>query len=98
MDLACEHTCHTPLTDREKVKKLLDSIENNDHMLTAHIANINSDLRGLGSNFQDTVSHLMLADPVEKRLTKSGGTKRAYDAVVSGTQLAGRDAATGVDL
>ena len=36
MDLACEHTSHTPLTDREKVLKLLDSLENNDAMLTAH--------------------------------------------------------------
>ena len=58
---------------------------------------INGDLAGKGSNFQQTVSHLLVADPVEKRLTKSG-TKRAFDAVVSGTQLAGRDAATGVDL
>lgn len=98
MNLACEHTCHTPLTDREKVMRLLDSIENSDQMLTtAHIANINGDLSGKGSNFQDTVSHLLLADPVEKRLTKSG-TKRKYDAVVSGTQLAGRCNETGVDL
>ena len=36
MNLACEYTSHTSLTEREKTLKLLDSFENNNAMLTAH--------------------------------------------------------------
>ena len=97
MDLACEYTSHTPLTEREKVLKLLDSIDNNDAMLTAHIANVNGDHAGKGSNFESCVSHLLLADPVEKKLTKSG-TKRSFDALVSGTSALSGRGSTGVDL
>ena len=96
MELCCDYTSHTPFSEREKVLKLLDSLDNNDADLTASIAQIRADLPGLGSNFQRCCSLLILADPVEAKITKTG-SKRGFDAMVSATSLSGR-VSTGVDL
>ncbi len=97
MELACEYTSHTPFTEREKVPKLLDSLDNNDADLKASIAQICADLPGLGSDFQACCSLLIPVDPVEAKITKSG-SKRGFDAMVSATSFLGRGSSTGVDL
>ena len=51
---------------REQVLWLVGSIISTNPLLTAHIAGINGDPIGLGNNFEAVVTHLMLADPVEK--------------------------------
>ncbi len=96
MDLACKYTSHTPLTQREKVLHLLDSLDNNDPDVIATIANIWADLPGVGSDFQACCSLLIPVDPIEAKITKSG-SKRSFDAMVSATLLSGRGS-TGVDL
>ena len=63
-------------------------------LLTAHIAVINGDPNGLGNNFEAAVTHLMLADPVEKN--KMRRVKRSRNPSIS-SALAGRGK-TGVDL
>ena len=96
IELACEYTSHTPFTQCEKVLKLLDSLDDNDANLTASLAQICADLPGKGSDFQACCSLLTPADPVEKRITKTG-SKRGFNAMVSSTLLSGRGS-TGVDL
>ena len=88
---ACKHTTNTPPTSREQVLTLLASIETTESLLQAHIAQINGDPNGKGSDFEETATHLMLADPVEKH--KSKQTKK----VTISSSLAGRGT-TGVDL
>ena len=88
---ACKHTTNTPPTSREQVLTLLASIETTESLLQAHIAQINGDPNGKGSDFEETATHLMLADPVEKH--KSKQTKK----VTISSLLAGRGT-TGVDL
>ena len=61
----CKHTGRSPPTEIEQVLKLLDSIQTTNFLLTAHISMVNTDLTGLGNSFEDTATHLMLADPVE---------------------------------
>lgn len=91
MTKACKHTTNTPPTSREQVLTLLASIETTESLLQAHIAQINGDPNGKGSDFEETATHLMLADPVEKH--KSKQTKK----VTISSSLAGRGT-TGVDL
>ena len=92
---ACKHTAYTPPTSREQVLTLLGSIETTDSLLQAHIAQINGDPNGKGSNFEETATHLMLADPVEKeRTSKNTGKKGAHISAA----LAGRGPSTNVDL
>lgn len=54
---------------------------------------VNADPIGLGNSFEDTVTHLMLVDPVEAKIRPH---KTLTDASISST-LAGKDE-TGVDL
>ena len=90
---ACKHTTtNTPPTSREQVLTLLALIETTESFLQAHIAQINGDPNGKGSDFEETATHLMLADPVEKQ-HKSKQTKK----VTISSSLAGRGS-TGVDL
>lgn len=77
--------------------KLLDLINNDNVILTAHITNNNDNLCGKRSNFQAVVSHLLLIDPVEKKLTKSG-SKCSFDALVYAILLLERIHSTGADL
>ena len=92
---ACKHSAYTPPTSREQVVTLLGSIETTDSLLQAHIAQINGDPNGKGSNFEETATHLMIADPVEKeRASKNTGKKGAHISAA----LAGRGAATNVNL
>ena len=60
--------------------------------MIAHILQVNSDPAGLGANFEGTATHLMLADPIEKK-ESSRGTPRG--ASIS-SALAGRGDSTGV--
>ena len=90
---ACKHTGHTPRTEREKVLLILNSINTTDSLLQAHVSNINGDPSGRGSNFEDTTTHLMLVDPVEKNQSKQSNRKISVSS-----SLAGRGSGTGVDL
>ena len=73
---------------------LLRTIETTDSLLQAHIAQINGDPNGKGSDFEKTATHLMLADPVEKQ--KAEHTRKRGAHVSSA--LVGRGASTNVDL
>ena len=67
----CKNTTHSPPTEREKVLRLKSLIETVSHLLQAHIAKVNSDPNGLGNNFEDCATHLMIADPVVVKKSKS---------------------------
>ena len=62
---ACKHTYHTSPTEREQVLLIINSIDTTDSLLQAYILSINGDPSSRGSTFEDTATHLMLADPVE---------------------------------
>ena len=64
----CKHTSRTAPTVREQVLKLIDLIVTADSLLIAKISMVNCDPNGLGSSFEKTAAHLMLADPIEKKL------------------------------
>ena len=64
-----------------------------DSLLQAHVSRINGDTSGRGSTFEDTVTHLMLADPVERNQFKQNNRKIAVSS-----SLAGRGTNTGVDV
>ena len=87
----CVHINRAPPTDREMVLKLMSTITTTNPLLTAHISQVNADTIGLGSNFEATAAHLMLADPIETKLATSGRKR------VSISSLSGRGG-TGVDL
>ena len=59
------------MTEREKVLALRSSIETINPLLQAHIASVNKDPNGLGNNFEDCATHLMIANPVVVRKSKS---------------------------
>ena len=67
---ACKHTNHTSPTEREQVLLIINSIDTTGSLLQTHVLSINVDLSGLGSTFEDTATHLMLADPVERNQSK----------------------------
>ena len=66
----CKHTDHTSPIEREQVLLIINLIDITDSLLQAHVSSINGDPSGRGSNFEDTATHLMLADPVEKYQSK----------------------------
>ena len=72
---------------------ILNSIKITDSLLQAHVSSNNGDPSGRGSNFEDTATHLMLADPVEKNQSKQSNRKISVSS-----SLAGRGSGTGVDL
>ena len=90
---ACKHTDHTLPTEREQVLLIINSINTTDSLLQAHVSSINGDPTGRGSSFENTATHLMLVDPVERNQSKQNNRKIS----VSST-LAGRGTGTGVDL
>jgi len=92
----CKHTNYTPKNGREKVIILMDSIDNDDPLLTAHIAKVNSDIPGLGSDFEGTVTLLVAVDPVARKHEKSADKKKKGPLISS--TIAGRGEKTGVDL
>ena len=63
------------------------------NLLIAHITMINGDPNGLGHSFEDTATHLMLADPIDKSVK----SKRTSGGVLTSSALAGRDC-TGINL
>ena len=63
---ACKHTDHTSPTEREQVLLIINSIDTADSLLQAHVSSINGEPTGRGSSFEQTATHLMLADPVER--------------------------------
>ena len=74
------------------VLKLIFTITTTNLLLIAHILQVNADTIGLGSNFEATATHLILADPIETKLATSGWKR------VSISSLSGRSNSTGVDL
>ena len=64
---------------------ILSLIETTDSLLQAHVLSINGDPSGRVSSFEDTATHLMLADPVEKNQSKQSNRK-----VFIPSSLAGR--------
>ena len=74
----------------------MDSIENDDPLLTAHIAKVNSDITGLGSDFEGTVTLLVAVDPVARKHEKSADKKKKGPLISS--TIAGRGEKTGVNL
>ena len=58
------------MTEREKVLDLKSTIETVSPLLQAHIAKVNSDPNGLGNNFEDCATHLMIANPVVVKKSK----------------------------
>ena len=64
----CKHTERSAQTVRERMLKLIDLIITTDSLLIAHISMVNSDPNRLGSSFEKTAAHLILADPIEKKL------------------------------
>ena len=90
---ACKHTTNTPPTSREQVLTLLGSVETSESLLKAHIAQINGDPNGKEDDFEETATHLMLADIVEKHIENKTNKSRASIS----SSLAGRGS-TGVDL
>ena len=70
----------------------MSTITTTNPFLIAHISQVNVDTIGLGSNFEATAAHLMLADPIETKLATSGRK------CVSISSLSGRGDSTGVDL
>ena len=54
---------------------------------------VNADPTGLGNSFESTATHLMLADPIEKKVK----SKRTPGGATISSTLAGRGS-TGVDL
>ena len=95
-DLCCEHTCHTKATEREKVLCLLNTIDSQDALLMAHIANVNADKSGMKASFNDAAAHLCEVDPVAKKQSSSNKRKQDVDALINAT-IAGRGV-TNVDL
>ena len=91
--LACKHTDHTLPTKREQVLLILNSIKTTDSLLQAHVSSINGDPSGRGSNFEDTATHLMLADPVKKNQSKQSNRK-----ITVSSSLAVKGTGIGVDL
>ena len=67
---ACKHIDHTLPTEREQVLLTINLIDTTDSLLQAHVSSINGDPSGRGSTFEDTATHLMLADPVERNQSK----------------------------
>ena len=90
---ACKHTDHTSPTEREQVLLTINLIDTTDSLLQAHVSSINGDPTGRGSSFENTATHLMLVDPVERNQSKQNNRK----ITVSST-LAGRGTNTGVNL
>ena len=72
---------------------ILNSIETTDSLLQARVSSINGDPSVRCSNFEDTATHLMLVDPVEKNQSKQSNRKISVSS-----SLAGRGNGTGVDL
>ena len=68
-------------------------IDTTDSLHQAHVSSINEDPTGRGSSFEDTATHLMLADPVERNQSKQNNRK----TTVSST-LAERGTGTSVGL
>ena len=90
----CKRTGRSPLTVREQVLWMVNSITTTDPSLNAHIAQINGDLTGIRMNFEAAATHLMLTDPVERTSVKS---KRRRILNPSISLLAGRGE-SGVDF
>ena len=67
---ACKYTDNTSSTEREQVLLIINSINTTDSLLQAHVYSINEDPTGRGSSFENTATHLMLADPVERKQSK----------------------------
>ena len=89
----CVHINRAPPTEREMVLKLMSTITTTNPLLIAHILQVNADPTGLGSNFEATAAHLMLADPIKTKEYKRGTSRVSISAA-----LAGRGDSTGVDL
>ena len=72
---------------------MVESIVTIDPLLIAHIAAINGDPNGKGMDFELAATHLMLADPVERKAaTLNNNSKRKRNGItISSTQvLSGR--------
>ena len=78
---------------KEQVLLIINSIDTTDSLLQAHVSSINGDPSGRGSNFEDTATHLMLTDPVERNQSKQSNRK-----ITVSSSLEGRGTGTGVDL
>ena len=72
---------------------IINSIKTTDSLLQARISSINGDPSGRGSNFEDTATHLILADPVEKNQSEQNNRR-----ITVSSSLAGRGTGTVVDL
>ena len=72
---------------------IINSINTTDSLLQAHVSIINGDPSGRDSTFEDTATHLMLTDPVEKNQSKQSNRK-----IIVSSRLAGRGTGTGVNL
>lgn len=59
---------------------MVESIVTVDPLLIAHIAAINGDPNGKGMNFEFAATHLILADPVERKAALSNNGKRIKTA------------------
>ena len=96
----CKHTGRSAPTARERVLWMLESIVTVDPLLIAHIAAINGDPNGKGMDFELAATHLMLADPVERKaaiLNNNSKRKRNGITVSSAQVLSGRGE-SGVDF
>ena len=91
LNKCCKHTTHTQMTEREKVLALRSLIETINPLLQAHIASVNKDPNGLGNNFEDCATHLMIANPVVVKKSKTN--KRVNVAAT----FIGRGPDTGVE-
>ena len=69
---------------------MVESIVTVDPLLIAHIAAINGDPNGKGNDFEAAASHLMLADPVERKAVQFNNSKRKRNSISISSALAGR--------
>ena len=77
---------------------MVDSIVPVDPLLIAHIAAINGDPNGMGMNFETAATHLMLADPVERKAALNNSKRKRNGITISSAlALAGRGE-SGVDF
>ena len=93
----CKHTDRSPPTVREQVLWMIDLIVTVDPLLIAHIAAINGDPNGMRMNFETAATHVMLADPVERKAVQFNNSKRKRNSISISSALAGRGE-SGVDF
>ena len=91
--LCCKRTGQSVPTEREQVLWLIVLIITIDHLLIAHILMVNAYPTGLGNSFESTSTHLMLANPFEKKVKSK---KTHGGSSISSTLTGGGN--PGVDL